>query len=399
MENPYTNNKLSIALFSFPMASKEVVNVLLYNFLEIVDPISNKLYLITSNFPQKKKYQNIEYMDLKLALHQRNKFSKKWLSLFIQIFKIYYIQLKMCWVSLKLFRKFNISLFYVGGSNLFFPILISYILRKKIIYFAIGSASKGYKLSYNEGFFSKGGLIADLLNIFERMNFALSDSIIVESENVIKFLKLEKYERKVSALGARFIKIDEFNIKRKYQDRKDIIGYIGRLEEAKGVKNVLKAFKIISNNNPNINLFIGGDGPLYNDIQYYIKKNGLFGKVFLKGWIPHNEVADYLNRLKIFILPSTSEGLPTVILEAMACGTIVVSTPVGGVPDLIKDNDTGFILEDNSPELISLTILKVLDNPNCDKIIMNARKLIVNNYSYKSAIQRYKKLFIEKGKK
>ena len=80
-------------------------------------------------------------------------------------------------------------------------------------------------------------------------------------------------------------------------------------------------------------------------IGSHVNKN-----VTLVGWISHDELPSYLNMLKLLVVPSYTEGLPNIVIEAMSCGTPVLATPVGGVPDLIEDGITGFILEDNFPE-------------------------------------------------
>lgn len=76
----------------------------------------------------------------------------------------------------------------------------------------------------------------------------------------------------------------------------------------------------------------------------------------------------------------------------MACGTPVLATPVGGVPDLIKDGETGFILENNSPACIAEAVIKVLEQQNLDKTVKNARELVEKEFTYEAAVERYKKI-------
>jgi len=79
-------------------------------------------------------------------------------------------------------------------------------------------------------------------------------------------------------------------------------------------------------------------------------------------------------------------------IGAMACGTPVLATPVGGIPDVIKDEETGFILEDNSPECIAENVIRALNHPDLDRIVKNARKLIEERYTYEAAVERYRKI-------
>ena len=76
----------------------------------------------------------------------------------------------------------------------------------------------------------------------------------------------------------------------------------------------------------------------------------------------------------------------------MACETPVLATPVGGIPDLIKDGETGFIMENNSPECIAENIIRVLGHPNLEKIVKNARELVEKEFTYEAAVERYKKI-------
>jgi glycosyltransferase involved in cell wall biosynthesis len=80
------------------------------------------------------------------------------------------------------------------------------------------------------------------------------------------------------------------------------------------------------------------------------------------------------------------------MLEAMACGTPVLATPVGAIPDIIKDGETGFILENNSRECIKENIFRVFNHPDLDKIIQAARNLVEKDFSFESSVQRYKKI-------
>ena len=75
----------------------------------------------------------------------------------------------------------------------------------------------------------------------------------------------------------------------------------------------------------------------------------------------------------------------------MACGTPVLATPVGGVPDLIKDDEMGFIMEGNSPECITKNVIRVLNYPNRNEIVKNARELVEKEFTYEAAVERYKK--------
>lgn len=381
-----------ICVVSFPMPSALVVNVLLYNLVEILEPICEKIYVVSSNIPMDRTFsKKIRIKDVKTTMHFRDTVQPRWWSTVLQFLKIIIIQMKMCWFLTKLSKEIDIIIFYMGGANLLFPTLITKVLGKKVMTTAIGLGSLSYKRAYNKGFFSMGGAISTILSILERANFSLSDRIIVESAGVIEFLGLDKHRPKF-VCGARYIDMDFFQIKKELKERKNFIGYIGRLEEGKGVMNFVEAIPRIFKKQDNLKFFLGGNGPLQDRIKDELRNNDIFQKVELIGWICHDKVPDYLNELKLFVLPSYSEGLPTTVLEAMACGTPVLATPVGGVPDVIKDRETGFILGDNSPECITENVIRALEHQNLDEIVKNARKLIEKEYTYEAAVGRYRKI-------
>ena len=109
-------------------------------------------------------------------------------------------------------------------------------------------------------------------------------------------------------------------------------------------------------------------------------------------WIPHDKLPDFLNELKLVVLPSYTEGLPNLMIEAMACGTLVLATPVGAIPDVINDGETGFIMENNSPECIAENAIRALEHPNLEEVVKNARELVEREFMYDAAVERYKKI-------
>ena len=77
----------------------------------------------------------------------------------------------------------------------------------------------------------------------------------------------------------------------------------------------------------------------------------------------------------------------------MGCSTPVLTASVGLMPNIVKDGKTGFIMENNSPEYIEKNVIRVLNHPNLDEIVKNARKIIEEKYTYAVAVERYKNIF------
>ena len=380
-----------ICVLSFPQPSVIVVNALLYSLVEILEPICERIYVVTSNIPEDRTFSDkIKMQDVKTAMHFRETVRPRWWSTLLQFFKIMIIQMKMCRVLIKISKEVDTVIFYVGGANLFPSIVMAKVLRKKRITLVTGRGSLGYRRAHSKRLFSIAFSI--ILGILERVNFFLSDTLVVYSESAVEFLNIGRYKQKLVTTGARYIDTNRFQIRKELKERKILVGYIGRLEEGKGVINFVEALPLITKKQGNFKFFLGGNGPLRGGIGEALRNSNIAQKVELVGWIPHDKVADYLNELKLFILPSYSEGLPTGVLEAMACGTPVLATSVGGVPDIIKDGETGFILENNSPEGIAEDVTRALKYPNLEDIVKNARKLIEKEYTYEAAVERYRRI-------
>jgi glycosyltransferase involved in cell wall biosynthesis len=133
-----------------------------------------------------------------------------------------------------------------------------------------------------------------------------------------------------------------------------------------------------------------GDGPLGDELSETLSDEINRGRVELTGWVDHDNVPAELNRLQLLVLPSESEGLPTIVLEALACGTPVYATPAAGVPDVIKESETGFLMKQIAVEVIAEDIERILQDEPLAMISENGRRLIEEEYSYEAAVERYR---------
>jgi glycosyltransferase involved in cell wall biosynthesis len=79
----------------------------------------------------------------------------------------------------------------------------------------------------------------------------------------------------------------------------------------------------------------------------------------------------------------------------MMCGTPVLATQVGAIPDIIKDRDTGFILENNSPHCVAESILRALGDPDLENIALHAKKMVEKDFTFDSTVNQWKRIFEE----
>ena len=351
-------------------------HTMITNLLQTFEPITHEVIFITFNYPLN--------MDLKpnikpIFLKYRN-------SDFIltKIVSFFLVQLQVSFTLIRFNSQIGEKIFFLTGTSLL-PMLTAKLLGKRTILTAIASESKNIMHIY-KGKFLFGTILSNIVLALEILCRDISDGIIVESPNLILTLGLDKYKHKMFPKGALFIDTNLFRTTTPLCNRKNLIGYFGRLSEEKGVINFAKSARQILNKCDNVEFLIGGDGPLYNNIE----KETVNCKTTLCGQIPHENLYNYLNKVKLLVLPSYTEGLPNIVLEAMACGTPVLATSVGAIPDIIKDSETGFIMENNSPTCIAENVIRALEFPDLDKIASNARKLVESEYTYEVTVERYK---------
>jgi glycosyltransferase involved in cell wall biosynthesis len=139
-----------------------------------------------------------------------------------------------------------------------------------------------------------------------------------------------------------------------------IIFFAGRLEEVKNIENLIKAVAILRLKKKQIHLLVAGEGTLKPVLEKVVSANGLESCVQFLGKVDHNVLPDYYRVANVFALPSKMEGVPMVVLEALACGTPVVATTVGGIPDIVKNGSNGYLLKDGSSNEIAKGLDKAL---------------------------------------
>ena len=142
----------------------------------------------------------------------------------------------------------------------------------------------------------------------------------------------------------------DFKLENNISKDKFVFGYIGRLLNFKGVDLLINSFSLFQKKYPNSILIIVGEGVEKAKLINLAKEHDLTSKIYFMGY--RKDVYNWLNIFDCFILPSKREGLPLTILEAMAMKRIVISTAVGGIPELIKNNYNGLLIEGRNPLIL-----------------------------------------------
>ncbi len=118
----------------------------------------------------------------------------------------------------------------------------------------------------------------------------------------------------------------------------DLIVFVGWISETKGVLELLNAFGQLAQRRRHLSLALIGEGALSKQIAIQIQDGPLRGRVLMPGSFPPREIALWMSAADLFCLPSHAEGCPNVVIEALSCGTPVVASNVGGIPQLVDPN-------------------------------------------------------------
>ena len=157
--------------------------------------------------------------------------------------------------------------------------------------------------------------------------------------------------------------------------------FVGRLIFDKGIYELTKAFREISKRYPEYRLILLGEETEKDKLMEHLKNYGILEKVIFRGIVPYNQVADYMKVSEMLLFPSWAEGLPNVVLESMASGLPVVTTDVGGIPEVVVDEVTGLLVPPRDTDALTAAALRMIeDNELRQRCIRNARELVLQRF-------------------
>lgn len=309
-------------------------------------------------------------------------------SVLIAAFRFLLNQLRMCWILAD--RDEDVVLFY-GATSYLLPIVFARLLGKTVLVEPRGDVPLTLRLTWEQRMpapLARG--LAGLVQMLERTGFAVANGVVTYTPEMARQLSLHPEAPTVYPTGARYVRTDKFTVMRPYDDRDHIIGFLGRLDEEKGIRELAAVARTLPDN---ITFRFIGDGDLREWLEAELEEEISAGDVELTGWVDHDEVPAQLNELSLLVLPSQpTEGLPTTILEALACGTPVLASPVSGVPDIVKEGETGFLINSRSPEALGRDIAAIRARQDLKEISNAGRQLIESDYSFEAAKLRYTKI-------
>ena len=169
------------------------------------------------------------------------------------------------------------------------------------------------------------------------------------------------------------------------------IGTVGRLAEQKGYTHLLAALPLVLERHPQTKLVFLGDGELRSELEAQTRQHGIESQVEFAGQVKN--VQEKLKGLDLFVSSSLWEGLPTVIMEAMAAGLPVVATDIAGTREMLTDGVNGRLVPPGDPLGMADAINKMIENPQIRQEIGNAGKAAVKQFSIDEIAKTYLKLY------
>ena len=166
----------------------------------------------------------------------------------------------------------------------------------------------------------------------------------------------------------------------------------GRLSPEKDQISIVRAAKEVLSQLDNVYFAVFGEGVLRGELEAACAEAGVQDHFFLPGFCP--DMVSVMHAADIFVLPSLTEGLPNVVLEAFACAKPVVATAVGGVPELVSDGENGFLVEVRDVRALADRLASLArDGKAREQFGLAGKKMVARNFTYSEQAARYEDLY------
>lgn len=228
-----------------------------------------------------------------------------------------------------------------------------------------------------------------ILILRKRLVYRLANIIITNSKSTAKdatqFHKINPKKLKVLPNSV----ADYYGLYKDYKTIQHKMLYVGRLHKSKGVTILIEAFKIIANNNKNIELVIVGSGPEMDNLKKLAKQSDYSQRIQFKGKKTKKEVLKEMKTAYVSVAPSLSEAFGFTVIEAMSMKTCVIGADNTGIAEIIKHNKTGLLFKTADANDLAEKLDVVLNNPKMrNRLAIEGYKHFKANYSTESAVKR-----------
>ena len=217
---------------------------------------------------------------------------------------------------------------------------------------------------------------------------AVKNGVKATVEIIPNGVNLENYELRITNY-----ELNELRNSLGIKEGEKVLITTSRLVKKNAIGDAIDAMRYLPEN---IKFLILGDGSLKDELKLKAKSYNLKAKIIFLGQVDQKQISKYLHISDIFIRPSLSEGLGNSFLEAMTAELPVIATPVGGIPDFLKDGETGWFCKVKNPKSIAEKIEYILDDENkevVERVKENAKKLVEEKYNWDIIASKIKNVF------
>ncbi len=346
-------------VFMNPVPSK-APQISAFKFLKVIRPSFDNISIVSSSLDDTPdaKVINIKYKK------QGNKI--------LRVLNFVWFQLKAFFKSYATLKKGDVAFFWVG-DKMFSSMLACKLKRVKTHFFLYGMTSlenaskKAMNTKKSQDYLARKAdfVCAESKSVLLDRGIQISDKVKLIHLYVDDFLPSENRENKV--------------------------GMLCRLASGKCVLESIEGFHEFHKTHPSFVLDIAGDGILYDECKKLIEKLRAEEYIRLHGWVLHSELEKFMPQWKLLLFPTKTEGMPNSVLESMSRKIPALCSPVGGLKDLIKDKENGYVLKCDTKEEIAKSLCDIFDDDEKLQIISdNAKNTIHKQFTLEKAQENFK---------
>lgn len=168
-----------------------------------------------------------------------------------------------------------------------------------------------------------------------------------------------------------------------------VLIFVGNVVREKGVEELMQSFCMLASDFRELHLVVVGEGPALSGLTSKAEEVKLRNRVHFMGLRPHQEIPGWLSASDILILPSWSEGHPTVIIEAMACARPVVATKVGGIPETVEHGESGILVEEGDVRALTQAIAQLgSDSAKREAMGKSGRRIVEQRFTWRKNAEK-----------
>jgi len=179
------------------------------------------------------------------------------------------------------------------------------------------------------------------------------------------------------------------------QDNEKVILFVGGLKIIKGLRYLIEAMSEVIKYYPDTKLVLAGSGPELNNLTLQVEKHNLTKNVLFLGGVNHDKIPGVMSAADIFVLPSLSEGFPLVAVEAMASGLPIIATAVGGLPEIVKEGETGFLVPSQDSKQLAQRIIRLIDDNKLRQTMRANAIALAKYYDWDNIALKLEKLLMD----